>query len=48
MLIGGALTVARFVRDRSRRDEAMISETIRPGETLVIEAQAAKRRRRGS
>lgn len=44
--LGGSITLFRLVRRVVSRPEADISESIRPGETLVIEAEGPARRRR--
>jgi hypothetical protein len=47
VVLGGVVSVVRWMRRRTRRaDGVVVSETIRPGETLVIEAARPQRRKR--
>lgn len=46
LALGGSLAVIRFVRRVASRPDSPVTESLRPGETLVIESTAPERRRR--
>jgi len=48
LALGGTVAVLRFVRRIASRQEGPVTQSLRPGESLVIEATAPQRRRRRS